>query len=53
MVSGAGSFQSYMLYQGKKFVQRFDANTYLRIIDMWSRHDAANVRAMPRIIVIS
>ena len=31
--------QSYMLHQGKKFVKRFDANTYLRITDMWSRYD--------------
>jgi homoserine O-acetyltransferase len=35
-------FQSYMLHQGKKFVKRFDANTYLRIIDMWSRFDATH-----------
>jgi homoserine O-acetyltransferase len=33
-------FQSYMLHQGKKFVRRFDANTYLRIIDLWSCYDA-------------
>jgi homoserine O-acetyltransferase len=34
--------QSYMLHQGKKFVRRFDANTYLRIIDMWSCYDAVH-----------
>ena len=35
------SVESYMLYQGEKFVQRFDANSYLRILDAWQWFDIA------------
>ncbi len=31
--------ESYMLHQGRKFVERFDANTYLRILSAWQRFD--------------
>lgn len=33
--------ESYILHAGKKFVTRFDANTYLRIINMWQQFDLA------------
>jgi len=33
--------ESYLLHQGVKFVSRFDANTYLRILDAWQWFDLA------------
>ena len=33
------SVESYMLHQGNKFVGRFDANSYLRILDAWQWFD--------------
>ena len=40
------SVESYMLHQGAKFVERFDANSYLRILDAVAmvRHRARGAR---------
>ena len=41
--------ESYMLYQGQKFVKRFDPNSYLRIIDAWQQFDLYKEPALPRL----
>lgn len=33
------AIESYMLHQGRKFTKRFDANTYLRVLDAWQTFD--------------
>ena len=35
------TLESYMLHQAQKFTRRFDANTYLRIINAWQQFDLA------------
>ena len=37
----AEALESYMWHQGHKFVSRFDANSYLRIMEAWQRFDLA------------
>ena len=39
--------ESYMRHQGRKFAARFDANSYLRILDAWSQFDLAAAAGAP------
>ena len=39
--------ESYMLYQGDRFVKRFDANSYLRVLDAWQRWDLSRETGHP------
>ena len=37
--------ESYVLHQGRKFVRRFDANSYLRIVNAWQAYDLPRQQA--------
>lgn len=37
----SSTLESYMVHQAQKFTKRFDANTYLRIINAWQQFDLA------------
>ncbi len=44
--------ESYMLHQGRKFVRRFDANCYLRILEAWQTYDLlgqADAKSLPEL----
>lgn len=37
----SSALESYMWHQGRKFIRRFDANSYLRIMEAWQTFDLA------------
>jgi len=42
--------ESYLLHQGKKFLARFDANSYLRIVEAWQRFDLCQSTGLPNLL---
>lgn len=38
--------ESYMLHQGTKFAKRFDANAYIRIVNLWAGYDLPSFTGM-------
>jgi homoserine O-acetyltransferase/O-succinyltransferase len=45
------SAQSYLRYQGNKFVARFDANCYIHITRKLDTHDVARERGLPEAVL--
>ena len=45
----ADPLESYMMHQGRKFIERFDANSYVRIVDMWQRFDLLAEASVPSV----
>ena len=39
--------ESYMIHQGTKFAKRFDANAYIRIVNMWASFDLPALTGEP------
>jgi homoserine O-acetyltransferase len=44
--------ESYMWHQGTKFVKRFDANSYLRIMEMWQTFDLVDQAGGPDLAAV-
>ena len=42
------SVQRYLDYQGKKFINRFDANTYLKLTEALDRFDLVGENALEK-----
>ena len=41
--------ESYMIHQGCKFAKRFDANAYIRIVNMWASFDLSTLTGEPSV----
>jgi homoserine O-acetyltransferase len=46
----SSAHESYLLHQGTKFLQRFDANSYLRIVETWQRFDLCRSTGLPTLL---